>query len=71
VAAAIQRSGMILGFVLAPALLGLGTMTALKIAGAVCLGGAFVAGAALVRGDAGARGSYLEPESPLVEASPS
>jgi hypothetical protein len=71
VAAAIQRSGMILGFVLAPVLLGLGTMTALKIAGAVCLGGALVAGVALVRGDAGAKGSYLEPESPLAEASPS
>jgi hypothetical protein len=69
VAGAIQRSGMILGFVLAPALLHLGTTTALKIAGAVCLGGAFVAGVALVRRDAGARGSYLEPESPLVEAS--
>lgn len=68
-AASIQRTGMILGFVLAPALLGLGPMEALEIAGAVCLGGALLAGAALVRRDASARGSYLEPESALAEAS--
>ena len=68
-AGSIQRTGMILGFVLAPALLGLGPMEALKIAGAVCLGGALLAGAALVRRDASARGSYLEPESALAEAS--
>ena len=69
-AAAIQRTGMIVGFVLAPALLGLGPIEALEIAGAVCLGGAIVAGAALIPKDASARGSYLERESALVEAGP-
>ena len=65
VAASIQRTGMILGFVLAPVLLGIGTTTALEIAGAVCLTGAFAAGAALVRGPEGAIGPYLEPDSGL------
>jgi Family of unknown function (DUF5317)/Major Facilitator Superfamily len=69
VAAAIQRTGMIIGFVLAPLLLGLGPTTALKISGAVCVSGAVMAGAALIRRDEGARGSYLEAESALVEAS--
>jgi Family of unknown function (DUF5317)/Transmembrane secretion effector len=69
VAAAIQRTGMILGFVLAPVLLGLGLTTALEISGAVCVSGAVLAGAALIRQDEGARGSYLEPESALVEVS--
>ena len=69
VAAAIQRTGMILGFVLAPVLLGLGPTTALEISGAVCVSGAVVAGAALIRRDEGASGSYLEAESALVEAS--
>jgi MFS family permease len=69
VAAAIQRTGMIIGFVLAPLLLGLGPTTALKISGAVCVSGAVMAGAVLIRRDECARGSYLEAESALVEAS--
>jgi hypothetical protein len=65
-AAAIQRSGMILGFVLAPVLLGFGSTTALEISGAVCVAGALVAGAALVRGAGGITGQYLEADPALV-----
>jgi hypothetical protein len=68
VAAAIQRVGMIVGFVLAPVLLGLGPTVTIEISGAVCLTGAFVAGAALIRGSDGAIGPYLEPDSALAEA---
>jgi predicted MFS family arabinose efflux permease len=67
-AAAIQRTGMIVGFVLAPVLIGLGPPATLEIAGAVCLGGAVVAGTTLVRKDASTKGSYLEPESAVVGA---
>jgi predicted MFS family arabinose efflux permease len=68
VAAAIQRTGMILGFVLAPVLLGLGSTAALEISGAVCLAGAGVAAAALVGRNEGTTRQYLEPESALAEA---
>src|ERR1700745_4040928 len=36
-AAAIQRTGMIIGFVLAPLLLGFGAGTALEVAGSICV----------------------------------
>jgi hypothetical protein len=48
-AAAIQRLGMIVGFLLAPVLLAFGWMTALEVSGAVCLVGGCIAGAALLR----------------------
>jgi hypothetical protein len=66
-AGAIQRTGMIVGFLVAPALLRLGPEEALVIAGALCLVGALVAGAALVRRDVNASGSYLEAEPALIE----
>jgi MFS family permease len=48
-AAAIQRTGMIVGFLLAPVLLAFGWMTALEVSGAVCLAGGCLAGASLLR----------------------
>lgn len=69
VAASIQRTGMIAGFVLAPALLRFGAAATLEVAAVVCLAGAFVAGAALVRGKQSSIGPYLEPDSVLAEAS--
>jgi MFS family permease len=68
VAAAIQRTGMIFGFVLAPVLLGLGPAATLEISGAVCLTGAIMAGAALIRASDGAIGPYLEADSALAES---
>jgi predicted MFS family arabinose efflux permease len=65
-AAAIQRTGMIVGFLAAPFLLGFGSTTALEIAAAVCVAGAFLAGAALLRGAGGVTGQYLEPEPALA-----
>jgi MFS family permease len=62
-AAAIQRSGMIVGFVLAPILLGFGPATALATSGIVCAGGALLAGAALTRRAGGMTGHYLEADS--------
>ena len=62
-AAAVQRIGMIVGFLLAPVLLGLGWMTALEVAGAVCLVGGCVAGLALIRPTEHVGAAYLEPES--------
>ena len=66
VAAAIQRTGMIMGFVLAPFLLGFGSTTALEISGSLCLAGALLAGAALVRGVGGVTRQYLEGDSAVV-----
>ena len=43
-AAAIQRLGMIVGFLLAPVLLAFGWMAALEVSGAVCLVGGCLAG---------------------------
>jgi MFS family permease len=68
-AAAIQRTGMILGFVLAPILLGFGPATALEISGTVCVLGALTAGATLIRGTGSVTGHYLEPESALATPS--
>jgi hypothetical protein len=65
-AAAIQRTGMIIGFVLAPLLLRFGSTTALEISGAVCVAGGLVAGAALVRGDRNVTRRYLEADPGLV-----
>jgi Family of unknown function (DUF5317)/Major Facilitator Superfamily len=65
-AAAIQRTGMIVGFVLAPLLLGFGSVTALQVSAAVCAAGALVAGVVLVRGTGGMTRQYLEPDSALV-----
>jgi MFS family permease len=65
-AAAIQRTGMIVGFVLAPLLLGFGSTTALEISGAACVTGALVAGVALVRGTGNVTTQYLEADSGLV-----
>ena len=62
-AAAIQRSGMIVGFLLAPVLLGFGPTTALVISGSVCAGGALLAGTALIRRAGGMTGQYLEVDS--------
>jgi len=62
-AAAIQRTGMIVGFVLAPVLLAFGWVTALEVSGAVCLAGAVLAGAALVRPAERVPTGYLEAES--------
>jgi hypothetical protein len=62
-AAAIQRTGMIVGFLLAPVLLAFGWMTALEVAGAVCLVGGAMAGAALVRPTERVAARYLEAES--------
>jgi MFS family permease len=63
VAAAIQRTGMIVGFLLAPVLLGFGWKTALEISGAVCVVGGCVAGAALFRPTERVTAQYLEPEA--------
>jgi hypothetical protein len=68
-AAAIQRTGMIVGFVLAPLLLGFGATTALEIAGSICVFGAVLAGAGLIRGTGGVPRRYLEPDSALVTPS--
>jgi hypothetical protein len=65
-AAAIQRTGMIVGFVLAPLLLGFGSTTALEISGAVCVAGGLVAGVSLVRGDGNVTRRYLEADSGVV-----
>jgi MFS family permease len=65
-AAAIQRTGMIMGFVLAPILLGLGSTTALEISGAVSVAGALVAGVALLRGAGSVTGQYLDAEPALA-----
>ena len=62
-AAAIQRMGMIVGFLLAPVLLTFGWMTALEVSGAVCLVGGALAGAALVRPSERVPTGYLEAES--------
>jgi hypothetical protein len=66
VAAAIQRTGMILGFVLAPVLLRFGSITALEVSGAVCVFGALLAGAALVRPSETGSQRYFEPESAAI-----
>jgi MFS family permease len=68
-AAAIQRTGMIIGFVLAPLVLGLGAGTALEVAGSICVLGALLAGAGLVRRTGGVTGRYLEPEPAVVTPS--
>ena len=62
-AAAVQRIGMIVGFLLAPVLLRLGWMTALEAAGAVCLVGGCLAGLALIRPTEHVGAAYLEAES--------
>jgi MFS family permease len=62
-AAAVQRSGMIVGFLLAPVLLAFGWMTALEVSGAVCLVGGCLAGLALVRPTEHVGAAYLEAES--------
>jgi MFS family permease len=62
-AAAIQRTGMIVGFLLAPVLLAFGWVIALEVAGAVCLVGGALAGAALVRPTEHVAARYLEAES--------
>jgi MFS family permease len=62
-AAAVQRCGMIVGFVLAPVLLAFGWMTALEVSGVVCLVGGCLAGVALVRPTEHVGAAYLEPES--------
>jgi MFS family permease len=62
-AAAVQRSGMIVGFLLAPVLLTFGWMTALEVSGVVCLAGGCLAGLALVRPTEQVGAAYLEPES--------
>jgi predicted MFS family arabinose efflux permease len=64
--AAIQRVGMILGFLVAPLLLGFGSTTALVLAAAICAIGAVLAAAALVRARGGTTGQYLEPEPALA-----
>jgi predicted MFS family arabinose efflux permease len=61
-AAAVQRCGMIVGFLLAPVLLAFGWMTALEVSGAVCLVGGCLAGVALVRPAEHVDATYLEPE---------
>ncbi len=66
VAAAIQRTGMIIGFVLAPVLLRFGWMIALEVSGAVCVFGALLAGAALVRPSESGAQPYFEAESAAV-----
>jgi MFS family permease len=65
-AASIQRSGMIIGFLLAPLLLGFGLTTVLEISGAVCVVGALVSGLALVRGAGGVTGRYLEGDATVA-----
>jgi MFS family permease len=65
-AAAIQRTGMIVGFVLAPVLLAFGWTTALEVSGAVCLVGGLLAGVALVRPTERVAAGYLEAESARV-----
>jgi MFS family permease len=62
-AAAIQRTGMIVGFLLAPVLLAFGWMTALEVSGVVCVVGGCLAGAALVRPSERVTRRYLEAES--------
>jgi MFS family permease len=62
-AAAVQRTGMIVGFLLAPVLLTFGWMTALEVSGVICLIGGCLAGAALVRPTERVRAAYLEAES--------
>jgi hypothetical protein len=66
VAAAIQRTGMILGFVLAPVLLRFGWITALEVSGAVCVLGALLAGAALVRPSVTRSQRFFEPEPSAI-----
>jgi Family of unknown function (DUF5317)/Major Facilitator Superfamily len=68
-AAAIQRTGMILGFLLTPILLEFGATTALEISGTVCILGALIAGATLLRGTGDVIGPYLEPEQALATPS--
>lgn len=62
-AAAVQRCGMIVGFLLTPVLLAFGWMTALEVSGAVCLVGGCLAGAALVRPTERVREAYFEAGS--------
>jgi hypothetical protein len=62
-AAAVQRCGMIVGFLLAPVLLAFGWMTALQVSGVVCLVGGCLAGLALIRPTERVREAYFEAES--------
>jgi predicted MFS family arabinose efflux permease len=62
-AAAIQRTGMVVGFLLAPVLLGFGWITALEVSGAVCVIGGCLAGAALIRPFERISTRYLEVDS--------
>jgi hypothetical protein len=66
VAASIQRTGMILGFALAPVLLRFGWITALEVSGAICVFGALLAGSALVRPSETGSQRYFEPESAAI-----
>jgi hypothetical protein len=68
-AAAIQRTGMILGFLLAPLLLGFGTTPTLEFSGAICVFGALVAGVTLIRGTGKVAGDYLETDAALAAPS--
>jgi uncharacterized protein DUF5317/MFS transporter len=68
-AAAIQRTGMILGFLLAPLLLGFGTTTTLEISGTICVFGAVVAGVTLIRGAGKTTRDYLETDAALAAPS--
>jgi MFS family permease len=62
-AAAVQRTGMIVGFLLAPVLLAFGWMTALEASGVVCLVGGCLAGLALVRPTELVREAYFDAGS--------
>jgi MFS family permease len=67
-AAAIQRLGMIVGFLLAPVLLAFGWMVALEVSGAVCLVGGCLAGASLLRPTERVREPFFEA-GPVPSAS--
>jgi hypothetical protein len=59
---------MVIGFFLAPLLLGFGPTATLEISGAVCVGGALLAGGTLFRGDGRVNEQFLEAEPPLAPA---
>lgn len=65
-AAAVQRIGMILGFLLAPVLIGLGPAAALETAAAVAVLGALIAAGTLSRGTGHITHQYLDAETRLV-----
>jgi hypothetical protein len=68
-AAAIQRTGMLLGFLLAPLLLGFGATTTLEVAATICVFGGVVAGATLVRRTGKVARDYLEADAALAAPS--